>query len=85
MSGLEAVLNRWVATERRVRISPIRLFETADMATPAGANTRLRFGTFEIDLVGKDLFQRGAPVCLQDKPFQILAFLLERVGGELLN
>jgi DNA-binding winged helix-turn-helix (wHTH) protein/Tol biopolymer transport system component len=50
------------------------------MATPANGNTRLRFGTFEIDLVGQELFKRGVPVHLQDKPFQVLAFLLEHPG-----
>src|SRR5215831_7540308 len=50
------------------------------MKTPANGNTRLRFGTFEIDLAGQELFKRGVPVHLQDKPFQILAFLLEHPG-----
>ena len=50
------------------------------MATPANGNTRLRFGTFEIDLAGQELFRRGVPVRLQGKPFQILALLLERRG-----
>ena len=50
------------------------------MATPANGNTRLRFGTFEINLIGQELFRRGVPVHLQDKPFQILAFLLEHPG-----
>src|SRR5215470_6812870 len=73
-------LNRSVATGGRVRISPISLFEYRAMMTPANGNTRLRFGTFEIDLAQKELFKRGVPVHLQDKPFQILALLLDRPG-----
>jgi DNA-binding winged helix-turn-helix (wHTH) protein/tetratricopeptide (TPR) repeat protein len=50
------------------------------MATPSNGNTRLRFGTFEVDLARQELSRRGVPVHLQDKPFQILAFLLARRG-----
>jgi DNA-binding winged helix-turn-helix (wHTH) protein/Tol biopolymer transport system component len=50
------------------------------MQIPANGNTRLGFGTFEVDLVRQELSRRGTPVHLQDKPFQILAFLLERPG-----
>jgi DNA-binding winged helix-turn-helix (wHTH) protein len=50
------------------------------MAIPPNGNTRLRFGTFEIDPARQELFKRGVPVHLQDKPFQVLAFLLEHPG-----
>jgi DNA-binding winged helix-turn-helix (wHTH) protein/WD40 repeat protein len=48
------------------------------MATQANGNGRLQFGVFEADLAARELFRRGVPVHLQDKPFQILVLLLER-------
>jgi len=80
ISDLSGALNCSPISGGHVKITLICLFETASMATPANGNTRLRFGTFEIDLVGQELFKRGVPVHLQDKPFQILAFLLEHPG-----
>jgi TolB-like protein/DNA-binding winged helix-turn-helix (wHTH) protein/tetratricopeptide (TPR) repeat protein len=40
----------------------------------------LRFGVFEIDLDSGQLTKRGARVKLHDKPFQVLAALLQRPG-----
>lgn len=40
----------------------------------------VRFGAFEVDLQAQELRRRGVRVKLQDKPFQILALLLERAG-----
>src|SRR5438105_4484328 len=77
MCGLEEEVNFSVTAEGRVRILLILLIEAANMAR-ANGNKRLRFGTFEFDLAGQELFKRGVPVHLQDKPFQILALLLER-------
>jgi TolB-like protein/DNA-binding winged helix-turn-helix (wHTH) protein/Flp pilus assembly protein TadD len=39
---------------------------------------RLRFGPFEVDLCAGELRKRGLKIKLQEKPFQILAVLLER-------
>jgi DNA-binding winged helix-turn-helix (wHTH) protein/Tol biopolymer transport system component len=41
---------------------------------------RVKFGTFEADLSAHKLWKRGSPVHLQEKPFQLLSFLLERSG-----
>jgi TolB-like protein/DNA-binding winged helix-turn-helix (wHTH) protein/tetratricopeptide (TPR) repeat protein len=46
---------------------------------PARA-TRVRFGTFEVDLRAGELRKNGLRVKLQDQPFQILALLLGRPG-----
>ena len=44
----------------------------------------LRFATFEVDLRSGELRKNGVKVKLQEKPFQVLALLLER-RGELLT
>jgi TolB-like protein len=41
---------------------------------------RLRFADFEVDLRSREMRRSGAPVRLQDQPFQILAMLLENPG-----
>jgi DNA-binding winged helix-turn-helix (wHTH) protein/Tol biopolymer transport system component len=48
------------------------------MATQINGHGRLRFGVFEADLTARELYKRGVPIRLQDKPFQMLALLLER-------
>jgi DNA-binding winged helix-turn-helix (wHTH) protein len=40
----------------------------------------LRFGVFEADLTAGELRKNGAKVRLQEQPFQMLAFLLDRPG-----
>ncbi len=40
----------------------------------------LRFGLFEIDAVSGELRKEGRPLKLQDQPFQVLLFLVERAG-----
>ena len=50
------------------------------MATPANDRARLRFSIFEVDLAAGELRRRGVRINLQEKPFQILALLLERSG-----
>ena len=45
-----------------------------------GCSTIVRFGTFEIDLHGRELRKRGLKVRLQEQPFQVLATLLLRPG-----
>jgi DNA-binding winged helix-turn-helix (wHTH) protein len=47
-------------------------------ASPAGRI--LRFGVFEVDLAAGELRKSGIRIRLQEQPFQVLAFLLERPG-----
>ena len=41
----------------------------------------VRFGVFEADLSAGELRKNGLKIKLQDHPFRVLAFLLERPGG----
>ena len=50
------------------------------MATHANDRTKLRFSVFEVDFATSELCKRGVALNLQEKPFQILALLLERPG-----
>ncbi len=50
------------------------------MSTHCNGHAIVRFSTFEVDLASRELYKRGAPVRLQEKPFQILALLLENPG-----
>jgi cholera toxin transcriptional activator len=47
-------------------------------ASPAGRV--VRFGVFEVDLAAGELRKSGVRIRLQEQPFQVLAFLLERPG-----
>jgi Tol biopolymer transport system component/DNA-binding winged helix-turn-helix (wHTH) protein len=40
----------------------------------------VRFGTFELDLLSRELRKSGVKIKLQDQPFQVLAMLVERPG-----
>jgi TolB-like protein/DNA-binding winged helix-turn-helix (wHTH) protein/tetratricopeptide (TPR) repeat protein len=50
------------------------------MAEPTPSQT-LRFATFEVDLRSGELRKNGTKIKLQEKPFRILALLLERRGA----
>jgi TolB-like protein/DNA-binding winged helix-turn-helix (wHTH) protein/thioredoxin-like negative regulator of GroEL len=50
------------------------------MGTPSVGQSRLTFGLFEADLSTGELCRTGHRVALQEKPFRILALLLERHG-----
>jgi cholera toxin transcriptional activator len=50
------------------------------LPSPSRAAQVLRFGIFEADLVAGELRKNGSKVRLQEQPFQLLAFLLERPG-----
>ena len=51
------------------------------MGSPSNNNPqRLRFGLFEADLASGELYKRGRLIRVQEKPFRILAMLLERPG-----
>ncbi len=43
----------------------------------------MRFGVFEVDLETEELRKNGVKIRLSGQPFQILALLLERSGGEV--
>jgi DNA-binding winged helix-turn-helix (wHTH) protein/Tol biopolymer transport system component len=46
---------------------------------------RLSFGTFEVDRESGELFKRGSPVRVQEKPLQLLLLLLEHPGEIVLR
>ena len=50
------------------------------MANPSTERRILRFDEFEADLHSFELRKRGRKVRLQNKPFLLLAALLERAG-----
>jgi DNA-binding winged helix-turn-helix (wHTH) protein/tetratricopeptide (TPR) repeat protein len=50
------------------------------LAEPARASGIIRFGMFEADLSAGELRRDGRKVKLQDRPFEILVFFLERPG-----
>ena len=43
----------------------------------------IRFGVYQVDLVGQELRKGGTRIKLQPKPFQVLTVLLERAGGPI--
>jgi eukaryotic-like serine/threonine-protein kinase len=51
------------------------------MAADVAPHRVVRFGVFEADLKSGELRKHGVRVRLQDQPFQVLAFLLQRPGG----
>ena len=53
------------------------------MAPHSNGRAKLRFGTFDVDVETGELYKRGIPVQLQDKPFQILVMLPN--PGELIT
>src|SRR5271157_4805350 len=50
------------------------------MAIPVESERTVRFGKFELDLRTRELRNNSRKLTLQEKPFQILAALLERPG-----
>lgn len=50
------------------------------MVSPSNGRQRLRFGLFEADLASGELYKHGRLIHVQEKPFRILAMLLERPG-----
>jgi cholera toxin transcriptional activator len=47
---------------------------------PSSARRIVRFGVFEADLAAGELRKQGVRIRLQEQPFQVLAYLLERPG-----
>jgi TolB-like protein/DNA-binding winged helix-turn-helix (wHTH) protein len=50
------------------------------MPLPATDRRHVHFGPFEVDLVARELRCRSKKINLQEKPFQVLAILLEQPG-----
>ena len=50
------------------------------MADRSQVASRIRFGTFEVDLESGELRRNGVRLKLQEQPFQLLAMFLERPG-----
>jgi DNA-binding winged helix-turn-helix (wHTH) protein/tetratricopeptide (TPR) repeat protein len=50
------------------------------MQVPATERRNVRFGSFEVDLTSCEVRKDGRKIKLQEKPFQILAILLDRPG-----
>jgi cholera toxin transcriptional activator len=64
------------------RFSRMLNYASCPMPTPQAspAGRILRFGVFEVDLAAGELRKGGIRIRLQEQPFQVLAFLLERPG-----
>jgi DNA-binding winged helix-turn-helix (wHTH) protein len=45
-----------------------------------GSSRKIRFGLYEVDLAVRELRRAGILVKLQDRPFEVLAILVERPG-----
>src|SRR5208337_5217978 len=50
------------------------------MQVPATKRRQVHFGPFTVDLASRELCNNGRKIPLQEKPFQILALLLEQPG-----
>ncbi|HSB76726.1 MAG TPA: winged helix-turn-helix domain-containing protein, partial [Terriglobales bacterium] len=48
--------------------------------TERSHGSRVRFGSFEADLNSGELFRKGSRVRIQEKPFRLLAILLQHPG-----
>ena len=53
---------------------------TSQINNSSAVGRTIRFGVFEVDLRSGELRKNGLRLKLQEKPFQILAALLERPG-----
>ncbi len=77
--GLGALLN--IPTSRHLGVvNFLTLAECLAVASPSNGRQRLRFGLFEADLASGELYKHGRLIHVQEKPFRILAMLLERPG-----
>jgi DNA-binding winged helix-turn-helix (wHTH) protein/Tol biopolymer transport system component len=64
-----------------VPIVPRKLARSIAMAAQdAGSSPRIRFGLYEVDLAAHELRRDGVAVRLQERPFAVLAILVERPG-----
>jgi len=50
------------------------------MATPSGSSTRVRFGSFQLDLSTGELRRDGTSLKLQPQPAKVLVVLVSRAG-----
>src|SRR5467141_338843 len=64
-------------------IIPARMFRPRlgrRMATPSGSSTRVRFGSFQLDLSTGELRRDGTSLKLQPQPAKVLVVLVSRAG-----
>jgi len=61
-----------------------KLHAVVSMPQSSSAGKTVRFDVFSVDLAAGELRKKGARIRLQEQPFQLLAFLLER-PGELVS
>lgn len=57
-----------------------RLHAVVSMPKSSSAGKIVRFNLFSVDLASGELRKKGVRIRLQEQPFQLLAFLLERPG-----
>jgi DNA-binding winged helix-turn-helix (wHTH) protein/Tol biopolymer transport system component len=50
------------------------------MELPSDNRGKVRFGVFELDCASQEVWKRGSPVHLQEKPLRLLSLLLEHPG-----
>ena len=55
--------------------------DASHLVEPGDLSGVARFGVFELDLRTAELRRNGIKVKLQEQPFRLLAFLLERAGA----
>ncbi len=57
----------------------------SEVAESTPIRSQLRFGPFTADLRSRELLKHGIRIKLQDRPFEILALLLERPGNVVMR
>jgi eukaryotic-like serine/threonine-protein kinase len=62
------------------RSAPSRRFAVFNLVKYSVVPRNIRFGVFELDRDAAELRKQGVRVRLQDQPFQVLTYLLERPG-----
>jgi len=65
---------------RVVPVGVVLTFPGKAMASTSEPRNVIRFGTFEVDLRGGELYKQGLKIKLQQQPFQVLTLLLQRAG-----
>ncbi len=56
----------------------LRLLNLAEIQPSKPGKQIVRFGVFEVDVAGGELFKQGLRIKLQEQPFQVLVALIER-------
>ena len=63
---------------KRAALKPMR--DRHNECVPGRRAAPITFDAFEVDLAARELRKRGVRLKLQDRPFQVLAALLEKPG-----